>query len=181
MTDPRYNRRQVLAGGVGAAMALAMSKSKLVNAQRRRMVEVAAATPAAGSDLGAVEHVVFLMHENRSFDHYFGMLGGVNGFDASSPAFQQAWPGGASSTLLPFHLDPQAHNAECTYDLSHSWQAEHASWNDGAMDSFVSTHTSSQYEGQKNCTLTMGYYEPVDIPFYYALAQNFTICDNYFC
>ena len=136
---------------------------------------------ANGSDLGAVEHVVILMHENRSFDHYFGMLGGVNGFGTSSPAFAQAWPGGANSTLLPFHLDPQAHNAECTYDMSHTWQAEHASWNDGAMDSFVSTHTSSQYEGQKNGTLTMGYYEPVDIPFYYALAQNFTICDNYFC
>ena len=141
----------------------------------------AASTPAAGSDLGAIEHVVFLMHENRSFDHYFGMLGGVDGFGASSSAFAQSWPGGASSTLLPYHLDTLTNKAECTYDLSHEWDAEHSSWNNGAMDGFVSTHTSSSYEGAERGTLTMGYYESTDIPFYYELAKNFTICDKYFC
>jgi phospholipase C len=181
MTDPRYNRRQVLAGGVGAAMALTVPKSKLARTPRHDLVKAAAATKAAGSDLGAVEHVVFLMHENRSFDHYFGKLGSVNGFDAGSPAFQQAWPGGASSTLLPFHLDTQNSNAECTYDLSHTWQAEHDSWNNGAMDQFASTHVSNQFEGPQRGTMTMGYYDSSDIPFYYELAKNFTICDNYFC
>jgi phospholipase C len=182
MEDPRLNRRQVLAGGAGAAMALGMSKSKLVRKKRHAMVKAAAAAKANGGDLGAVEHVVFLMHENRSFDHYFGTMGGVNGFDTSSPAFAQAWPGGADSTLLPFHLNTQTSNAECTYDLSHSWQAEHSSWNSGAMDSFVSTHVSNAYEGPEQGTLTMGYYDsPTDLPFYYDLAQNFTICDNYFC
>jgi phospholipase C len=154
---------------------------------RRRthdLVERAASTRAAGSDLGAVEHVVFLMQENRSFDHYFGSLGGVNGFDADSTAFAQAWPNGAASTLLPFRLDPKTNDAECTYDLNHTWQAEHASWNNGAMDSFVSTHTSTTYDGKEAKTLgttTMGYYESADLPFYYALAKNFTICDAYFC
>jgi len=178
-TGPRYTRRQVLAGGMGAAVALSMPSAKRLH-HGRRLARAAASTPAAGSDLGAVEHVVFLMQENRSFDHYFGLLGGVNGFDASSPAFTQTWPGGASSTLLPFHLDSATHMAECTYDLSHEWQAEHASWNGGAMDSFVSTHTSNTYEGDLG-TLTMGYYESSDIPFYYELAKNFTICDGYFC
>jgi len=181
MTDPRYNRRQVLAGGLGAALALGSATSAVRRAESRNLVKAAASVRPAGSDLGAVEHVVFLMHENRSFDHYFGVLGGVNGFDASSPAFAQAWPGGARSTLLPFHLDTTTNMAECTYDLSHSWQAEHASWNDGAMDSFVSTHTSSEYEGPELGTLTIGYYDSSDIPFYYDLAQQFTICDNYFC
>jgi phospholipase C len=180
MTDPRYNRRQVLAGGLGAAVALG-TPGAMVPRSRREMVRAAASAKAAGSDLGAVKHIVFLMHENRSFDHYFGTLGGVNGFDASSPAFAQAWPGGASSTLLPYHLDTQTSMAECTYDLSHTWEAEHASWNGGAMDSFVSTHTSSAYEGQSHGPLTMGYYTSSDIPFYYELAKNFTICDNYFC
>jgi phospholipase C len=181
MTGPTYNRRQVLAGGLGAAMALGVSKGKLLRANQDRIIRAARSTPAAGSDLGAVEHVVFLMHENRSFDHYFGTMGSVNGFDAPSSAFQQAWPGGASSTLLPFHLDTATMQAECTYDLSHSWQAEHSSWNGGAMDGFVSTHVSDAYEGPDLGTLTMGYYEAADIPFYRALAQNFTICDNYFC
>ncbi|HXW36096.1 MAG TPA: alkaline phosphatase family protein [Acidimicrobiales bacterium] len=181
MTPNRYDRRSVLAGGLGAALALGLAKSKSYNAEGRRIVETAASVHPAGSDLGAVEHVVFLMHENRSFDHYYGVLGGVNGFDANSTAFAQAWPGGAASTLLPFHLDTTDSMAECTYDLSHSWQAEHASWDDGAMDSFVSTHTSTSYEGPELGTLTMGYYESTDIPFYYDLIQNFTVCDAYHC
>jgi len=179
--DPRYNRRQILAGGLGAAMAVGASRSRVLSSYGRRTVRAARAVPAAGSDLGAVEHIIFLMHENRSFDHYFGMLGGVNGFDAASTAFAQEWPGGASSTLLPFHLDPATSKAECTYDLNHFWQAQHSSWNEGAMDSFVSTHTSSTFEGPELGTLTMGYYDSSDIPFYYDLAQNFTICDKYFC
>ena len=181
MTDPQYNRRQVLAGGAAAAMAVGASKSKLLRKKQRALAKAAAATPAAGSDLGAVEHVVFLMQENRSFDHYFGTLGGVNGFDTASPAFAQTWPGGASATLRPFHLDTSDSLAECTFDLSHTWQAEHASWNGGAMDSFVSTHVGGGLEGPDYGTLTMGYYESADIPFYYELAKNFTICDNYFC
>ncbi len=180
MNDPRVSRRQVLAGGLGAAVALGASKSKLLRANPD-MARAAASIPAAGSDLGAVKHVVFLMHENRSFDHYFGVLGGVDGFDAKSPAFAQAWPGGRDATLLPYHLDPATSMAECTYDLSHTWQAEHASYNGGKMDSFVSTHTSTKYEGPELGTLTMGYYESPDLPFYYALAKNFTICDRYFC
>ena len=144
-----------------------------------RIVQKAAATKAAGSDLGAVDHVVFLMHENRSFDHYFGKLGGVDGFNTSSPAFAQAWPGGANSTLLPFHLDTTSGQGECTHDLSHSWAPEHQAWNGGAMDSFVSTHVG--LEGQNYGPLTMGYYDTTDIPFYYSLAKAFTVCDRYFC
>jgi phospholipase C len=181
MSSPRYNRREVLAGGLGAVMAMGAMKSRVLQTRGHHLVKAARATPAAGSDLGAVEHVVFLMHENRSFDHYYGTLGGVNGFDANSPAFAQAWPNGAASTLLPFHLDTLTTTAECTYDLSHTWQAEHDSWNNGAMDSFVSTHTSSAFEGQDYGTLTMGYYTGADLPFYYDLVSNFTICDNYFC
>ena len=122
------------------------------------------------------------MHENRSFDHYFGSLGGVDGFNTKSAAFAQPWPGsGHAKTLLPFHLDSVKTVAECTNDLSHSWQAEHASWNHGAMNKFVSTHTSAAYEGPSEGTLTMGYYTAADMPFYHTLAKNFTICDRYFC
>jgi phospholipase C len=133
------------------------------------------------------------MQENRSFDHYFGKLGGVAGFDDTnnSAAFTQAWntanggsgpPAGEvpDNALLPFHMSTVTGQGECTYDLSHAWPAEHACWNDGAMDSFVSTHTSPSYENQLG-TNTMGYYNEEDIPFYYQLAKNFTICDNYFC
>ncbi len=181
MTDADISRRQVLAGGLGAAAVLGMSRSKLLRTGQD-LAQAAAAVPAAGSDLGAVQHVVFLMHENRSFDHYFGSLGGVDGFNTKSAAFAQAWQGkGHSATLRPFRLDPSKTLAECTSDLSHSWQAEHASWNKGAMDKFVSTHVSTKYEGPGIGPLTMGYYTSADLPFYYALAKNFTVCDRYFC
>jgi phospholipase C len=138
-------------------------------------------TKAAGSDLGAVEHVVILTQENASFDHYFGTLRGVRGFDdvTNRQSFQQSWPGGHPSSLLPFHLDTKSEHAECLYCLDHSWQAEHASWNNGAMDAFLSYHTGS-VDGELGVN-TMGYYEAADIPFYFDLAEKFTICDNYFC
>src|SRR5579862_6961242 len=105
MTDEHeLSRRQVLAGGVGAAAAFGMSRSKLLKTNLET-VKAAATVPAAGSDLGAVQHVVFLMHENRSFDHYFGSLGTVDGFNTKSAAFAQPWPKGQHPTLLPFHLD----------------------------------------------------------------------------
>jgi phospholipase C len=173
----------VLAGGLGGAAAA------LLAACGGGTVRQAASVPAAGSDLGAVEHVVFLMLENRSFDHYFGSYKGVRGFDdhpAGGPGvFGQPWPAGSgaahASTLLPFHLDTLTSNAECTFDLSHEWDAQHACWNGGQMDAFVSTHTSTAFEGPGNGVLTMGYYARPDIDFYYALADAFTLCDGYHC
>ncbi len=144
------------------------------------------ALKVAPSASGKVEHVVFLMQENRSFDHYFGSLQGVAGFDdtANADAFTQTWPDAPSDlspsgVLLPFHMSTKQHG-ECTYDLDHSWPTEHATWHGGAMDAFVSTHTSAGYEGSLG-TNTMGYFTRNDIPFYYELAEKFTVCDNYFC
>jgi len=149
------------------------------------MAKKAASIKPAGSDLGAVEHVVFLMHENRSFDHYFGTYRGVRGFDDARARreglFAQAWPGGAAPTLLPFHLDTARTEAECTFDLSHQWDAQHQCWNNGKMDSFVSTHVEPHWEGPENGVLTMGYYTRQDLAFYYSLADAFTICDGYHC
>jgi len=184
--DQRYSRRQILAGGVGAAVALGAAKSAMVRSAGLGTVRAAASAPMAGSDLGAVEHVVFLMLENRSFDHLFGSYKAVRGFDdhvgANLGAFAQAWPGGASSTLLPFHLDTANTRAECTFDLTHNWAPQHDCWNNGAMDSFVSTHVdATTAEGPANGVLTMGYYSRDDAPFFYALADAFTICDNYHC
>jgi phospholipase C len=155
----------------------------------QRTVEAAAAVKPAGGDIGAIEHVIFLMQENRSFDHYFGTYPGVRGFD-DHPAgdlanFAQRWPANIDKapigTLLPFHLDTANQRAECTFDLSHMWTAQHESWNNGAMDGFVTTHTSAQFEGPVNGVLTMGYYTRADLPFYYALADAFTINDAYYC
>jgi phospholipase C len=180
-----YNRRQVLAGGVlGGAAVMGLGKmGSHVRSTGAASIERALQVKAASNtDMSAVKHVVFLMQENRSFDHYFGTMKGVRGFadTNNSSAFTQSWPGGASADLLPFHMNTKKQQAECTYDLSHAWTAEHASWDNGTMGAFVSTHTSDEYEGNLG-TVTMGYYEKADIPFYFDLAAKFTICDNYFC
>jgi len=172
-------RREVLVAGMAGAFSLALAACGGETARK------AAGVAPAGSDLGAVEHVIFLMHENRSFDHYFGSYKGVRGFDdhpAASPGvFAQSWPGGSASTLLPFHLDTADSNAECTFDLSHEWSAQHMSWNEGQMDRFVTTHTLPRWEGPQNGVLTMGYYTRSDLAFWYALADAFTIADGYHC
>ena len=138
--------------------------------------------PTACARLTDIEHVVILIQENRSFDHYFGSYRGVRGFSDQSPAFQQRYPANTTNppagVLLPFHLDTSMTNAACTHDITHDWVPQHQSWNGGAMDGFV---TSRLPINANDAVLTMGYYARADLPFYYAVADAFTICDNYFC
>ena len=181
---PAFNRRVFLGGALAAgagAIAAGCGSSATVSK--------AATTRPAGSDLGAIEHVVFLMQENRSFDHYFGSYKGVRGFDdhpkGSLGAFSQPIATNLSrppiGRQLPFHLDTTNGLGDCTHDLTHSWLPQHLSRNHGTMDAFVRTHTSTQFEGPGYGLLTMGYHTRADLPFHYALADAFTICDGYHC
>jgi phospholipase C len=183
-------RRQLLAslGLAGTAAAIARPAAAWAQSGRAAgLVKRAASMAPAGSDLGAVKHIVFLMMENRSYDHYFGAYPAGRGFDdhpaGSLGVFAQNYPGGTAlnppGVLLPFHLDSNA-GEECTDDLTHDWGPQHLCWNNGAMDSFVSVHTSSTYEGA-NGAMTMGYYLRDDLPFYWSLADNFTLLDRYHC
>ena len=89
--------------------------------------------------------------------------------------------------LRPFHIDthtvtpPDKRPGECTDDVEHQWAGQHRSWDRGEMDAWVSSHERSQENGVANGRLTMGYYERFDLELYYALADNFTVCDNYYC
>ena len=168
---------------------------ELSDAQARLIDEVTAAS-AGSASLSDIQHVVILMQENRAFDHYFGTLSGVRGFSdphvisqsaggRSHPVFDQFGyqPGkgiDASGYLQPFRLysDPPRRDGQTINDISHSWPAQHRSWNGGAMDKFVATH--AEIDGAGNGPVTMGYYTRADLPFYYALADAFTICDGYF-
>ena len=153
-----------------------------------RAIDAARAAAPAGSDLGAVKHVVFLMQENRSFDHYFGCYRGVAGFSDhpadSDGVFAQPDPANTTraptGALLPFHLDSRSGHGECTHDIDHSWAVMHDSWDSGAMDRFVSAHCAGSSDGPVNGPLTMGYYSRADLPYHYALADAFTLCDHYF-
>jgi phospholipase C len=189
-------RAVVLGGALGAAGVLAARLGRPTAAQAR-LVDDALATSPAGASLSDIEHVVILMQENRSFDHYFGTMSGVRGF--SDPAVPTQTAGGksypvydqfgyqpgtgpdAAGYLQPFRLlsDPPLEDGQTTNDISHSWQVQHQSWHGGSMDAFVTAHLAA--DGTQNGPVTMGYFNRQDIAFYYALADAFTVCDAYFC
>jgi phospholipase C len=173
----RISRRELLKyGAIGAATGV--SSSLLQSCGTVNKIVSGNSSCAKITD---IEHVVILMQENRSFDHYFGSYRGVRGFSDNSAAFQQSFPGGTASpagVLLPFHLDTVNGNAACTHDITHDWAPQHQSWNNGVMDGFVTAHMA--IDGSA-APLAMGYYTRADLAYYYALADAFTICDNFFC
>jgi phospholipase C len=140
------------------------------------LIRQALAIPAnnATGTLADVGHVVILMQENRSFDHYFGTLAGVRGFDdpraINLPSGLPVWyqPNSSSGYVLPFHFDAKNTSA-LSVGLDHSWKGAQATWQ--GWDAWVKQKSAQ----------TMGYFNRGDLPFYYALADAFTICDAYHC
>lgn len=170
------NRRELLK--LGAAASAAELASSLLSGCGIRGTSGTSASSACAK-LTDIENVIILIQENRSFDHYFGSYRGVHGFSDQSSAFQQPDPANTpTGMLLPFHLNMSNTNAACTHDISHDWVPQHQSWNNGAMNGFV---TSRLPINANDAVLSMGYYTRADLPFYYAVADAFTICDNYFC
>ncbi|HET8976913.1 MAG TPA: alkaline phosphatase family protein [Solirubrobacteraceae bacterium] len=164
-------RRETLARAGAAGLAA----TTLGGGLDALLAGAADAAPRHGS-LRDIEHVIFLIQENRSFDHYFGTLRGVRGFadKRGARAFRQRNPQG--HTVLPFHLGMQY----CMPDITHDWGPQHQSWNHGRMDRFVSVHEQADTPAGAGIE-TMGYYKRSDLRFYYALADAFTICDGYHC
>src|ERR1700676_1041921 len=174
----KFNRRELLKLGGAAAMAELAS----LGLQGCSVSKLVSSVGASCAKLTDIEHVVILIQENRSFDHYFGSYRGVRGFSDRSLCFSKPDPANTPhppiGALLPFRLDTSTTNAACTHDITHDWVPQHQSWNNGAMDGFV---TSRLPINPNDAVLSMGYYTRADIPYYYSLADGFTICDNYFC
>jgi phospholipase C len=181
MPSKGLSRRDVLK--IGAAAGAAELAAMLLPGCGALKNAASTVTPTtACSTLNDIDHVVIFIQENRSFDHYFGSYRGVRGFSDQSAAFRQPDPANTASSpsgvLLPFHLDTSQTNSACTHDITHDWVPQHQSWNGGSMDSFV---TSRLPINANDAVLSMGYYTRADLPFYYAVADAFTLCDNYFC
>ena len=163
-TDRRSFLR--ILGGTGAAAAFpeTISRALAIPAHHRH------------GTIKDVEHIVILMQENRSFDHYFGTLRGVRGFSDPHPAQlstgKPVWhqPNGAGE-VLPFHPPAPDLGLAFLQDLPHSWSDTHKAWNNGIYDGWVPAKG----------TTTMAYLTRDDIPYHYALADAFTICDAYHC
>jgi phospholipase C len=182
-TDRGISRRAFMGAAAGAAGVLATTPWAQA---AEAFVRQAAATDPAGSGLDAIEHVVVVMQENRSFDHYFGAYPGVRGFDDHSGshlgAFSQPWPGGDAAHLLPYKLDHATLQNQCAGNADvpiHDWSPQHESWARGRMTEFVSTHSKPRNDGPAQAPLVMGYFDRENIPLQWALADAFTICDGY--
>ncbi len=112
---------------------------------------IAATLGGAGSN--PIQHVVVIVQENHTFDNYFGTFPGANGIASDPP------------TVHPYHIDGQI------TDLCHSTICAHIDYDNGKMDGFLQSEGSQQ---------TFGYYDARDIPYYWSLAKNYTLFDNYF-
>ncbi|HUR37739.1 MAG TPA: alkaline phosphatase family protein [Terriglobales bacterium] len=150
-------------------------------------------------DLSSIQHVVFTMQENRSFDHYFGKLAeyrlskGVAGeIDVTPPtASNPGWQGDpveAAKLYTPYHLSTGCHE-----NLSPSWNESHVQRNlkdptspIATLDGFV--HTAATFarnrpdEGNVDIEghRAMGFYDASDLPYYYELATQFATSDRMF-
>jgi phospholipase C len=137
--------------------------------------------PAPGTTFRDAEHIVILMQENRSFDHSYGALRGVRGFRDPrahvQPNGNPVWfqTDEKSDTYAPFRLDIKATNATWIGGLPHTWTDQVDARNGGKYDKWLIA------KPKEGLPFTLGHYKRDDIPFYYALADAFTVCDQAFC
>ncbi|MFI9748127.1 phosphocholine-specific phospholipase C [Streptomyces sp. NPDC052494] len=163
------NRRRFLQLTGGAAALTMLSDS----------IARAAAIPAQGSTgtIQDIEHIVVLMQENRSFDHYFGAMKGVRGFGdprpVTLPSGKSVWnqEDNSGKVTLPFRPTSDKLGMEYLQGLNHDWQGGQSAWNKGKYNNWIPAKTKA----------TMAHLTREDIPFHYALADAFTICDAYHC
>jgi len=160
--------------------------ARLLGALLPAIERASAIDPEQGSTFMDAEHIVILMQENRSFDHVFGRLRGVRGFNdpraVTLPDGKPVWlqTNAAGETYAPFHLDLKKSNATWMGSLPHSWRDQLDARNHGNHDGWLEAKPSGRKEFA-GMPLTLGYYDRGDIPFYYALADAFTVCDQNFC
>lgn len=175
------NRREFLkkaalfSGGAGLWGALPSSIQKAM-----------AISPDPGTTFMDAEHVVILMQENRSFDHCFGKLKGVRGFNDPRairlPNKDLVWlqRDNKGKTFAPFRLNIKDTKATWMSAIPHSWENQVDARNNGRYDGWIEAKRPGRKEFSQ-VPMTMGYYDREDIPFYYAFADAFTVCDQHFC
>ena len=112
---------------------------------------------------GRIDHILFLIQENHSFDNYFGTYPGADGFPEGIKVPLE--PGG-EPVIAPFHF-----TFELSHDLPHRWKTAHAAIDNGKNHGWITAERSLD---------TMGYYDRTDIPNYWAYADHFTLCDHFF-
>jgi phospholipase C len=148
------SRRQFLRGAAVSAASLAAIPTVSCD-------ESALTAPEASG----IEHIIVVMMENRSFDHFLGWLPGANGTQAGLSYTDSAGEEHPTSHLTTFtgvaHPDPD-----------HTYAGGRSEYNGGKMDGWLRTSTNDAF--------CIGCYEEADLPVLSALVRNFTTLDNYF-
>ncbi|WP_026965877.1 phosphocholine-specific phospholipase C [Algoriphagus terrigena] len=178
MTDSRreFLKKAALLGGAAGMWQI------LPGSIERAM----AISPDPGTTFHDAEHVVMLMQENRSFDHCFGTLRGVRGFGdpraISIPEKFPVWmqPDKEGTRFPPFRLDMNKTKATWMGGVPHSWTDQVDARNEGKYDGWIEAKRPGN-KAYRETPFTMGYYTREDIPFYYAMADAFTVFDQHFC
>ena len=120
--------------------------------------------PPAGQS--GIKHIVVVTMENRSFDHLLGWLPGSDGKQAGLFYPDKNGVPHATHALAPDYTG-------CGHpDPDHSYGPGRVAWDRGRMDGFLRAGSNDVY--------SIGYYGKSDLPFFSALAENFTVCDHYF-
>jgi phospholipase C len=156
------DRRNFVRGLLGATGgALLASKSELFSQQLGTHGK-----SVANSARASIDHVIVVMMENRSFDHLLGWLPNADGKQAG---LTYNGPQGPQST---YSLAPDY--TGCPHpDPTHSYDGGRVEYDGGAMDGFLRAGGNDIY--------SIGYYDEPSLPFYNALARNYTSFDRYFC
>ena len=118
-----------------------------------------------------IEHLIFVMQQNHTFDNYFGTYPGANGIPANTCITVSLSKVQTAACVAPFNIG--------TYpitDLSHSEETFSAQYQNGKMTGFVDALVKLNQDAK----LTMGYFDDRDIPFYWNLADQFVLFDNYY-
>ncbi|MGH9469450.1 MAG: phospholipase C [Terriglobia bacterium] len=148
----------VLWGFLAAAFCLGAQAGM---AQSRLKLRTFSAPPPG---IQKINHVIWIMQENRTFDNYFGTFPRADGIPPG--VCLPAMPGSARC-VRPFHMSAD----QPVLDMSHTWWAAHLAEDNGKMDAFVYVEGSDY---------TMGYFDARDIPNYWDYARQYTLCDHFF-
>lgn len=164
-----YKRRHFLTLTASAAAA-----TMTIPATIRKALAIAPQQTSGTID--DVQHVVILMQENRSFDHYFGTYRGARGFGdrftIPMASGQTVWhQSDGKKNILPFHLNTKTTKGMRVPMTPHTWPDAQSAWDLGRFG----------YWPKFKEFQSMGYYRQDDIPFQFALAEAFTLCDANHC
>ena len=121
--------------------------------------------PPALTGINQIQHIVFIVKENRTFDNYFGTFPGANG--------------ATSGTISTGQVIPLGHTPDRTpNDIAHNWNAAHLAVDSGKMDKFDLLNGGGTLINGTPLAYTQ--LQQSDIPNYWAYAQHFVLADNTF-